>query len=227
MYDYVGRRVASFSVGFGVLGVVLVLLGSIVEVPYTARETFNNYPYGSPVTWADESFTLRPHTYKYYHVDLVRDNHSIMYVKVEEATNLLVFIIKGPFGFGFESSGVIIKQYVWDIEPPESPFEYFWTPPILETWDFIFDNPYDTTTNVTVKILCYIYNREWQEKVTRYHPPLDTSFVYAGIVIIIAAIAPAAYDLYKTRKEMPKKPLWQKNAEAEKMREDEEKGRLR
>ena len=34
---YVNRRAAFFAVGFGVLGVVLVLLGSVVEVPYTAR----------------------------------------------------------------------------------------------------------------------------------------------------------------------------------------------
>jgi len=67
---------------------------------------------------------------------------------------------------------------------------------------------------------------EWQQDVTRYHTPLDRSFAYAGITIIIAAIAPVAYNLYKTRKKPPKKPWWQEEAEVEKTREDEEHGRL-
>jgi hypothetical protein len=226
MYDCVGRRVASFSVGFGVLGVVLVLLGSIVEVPYTARETFNNYPYNPPGIWADEVLTLRPHTYRYYALDLLNKNNSLIYVKVEKATNPLFFMIKSDYESGFDGKGTIIKKYISAREPPVSPFEYFWTPSGRGAWDFVFDNPYDTTTNVTVKIIDYRYNTEWQEKVTRYHPPLDTSFAYAGIVIIIAAIAPVAYNLYKTRKKSQKKHWWQDRVEAEKMREAEEAGRL-
>jgi len=229
MYDCAGRRVASFSVGFGVLGVVLVLLGSLVEVPYTTWETFNNYPYNPPGIWADEVLTLRPQTYRYYALDLLNKNNSLIYVKVEKATNPLFLIITGPprHSFNISGDGIIIKQYIPSIEPPESPFEYFWTPPSFSSrWRFVFDNPYDTTTNVTVKIIDYRYNTEWQEKVTRHHPPLDTSFAYAGIMIIIAAIAPVAYDLYKTRKKSQKKHWWQDRVEAEKMREAEEAGRL-
>jgi hypothetical protein len=155
MYDCVGRRVASFSVGFGVLGVVLVLLGSIVEVPYTARETFNNYPYNPPGIWADEVLTLRPHTYRYYALDLLNKNNSLIYVKVEKATNPLFFMIKSDYESGFDGKGTIIKKYISAREPPVSPFEYFWTPSGRGAWDFVFDNPYDTTTNVTVKIIDY------------------------------------------------------------------------
>ena len=223
MYDYVGRRVASFSVGFGVLGVMLVLLGSIVEVPYTTWETFNNYPHKSPVTWADESFTLQPHANKYYVLDLISENETLVYVKVEEVTNSIFFKIS----YGWNPNLLIIEEYVPSVTPPEKPFEYFWTPPKHSGWRFIFDNPSDITTNATVEIICYNYNVGWQEEVTYYHPPLDKSFAYAGIAIITAALVPIVIDLYKTRKEMPKKPLWQKNAEVEKMREKEEAGRLR
>lgn len=224
---YVKRRTAFFAVGFGLLGVVLILLGSIAEVPYTTLETFNNYPYNSPVVWANASFTLQPNTYKYYTVDLVRQNRSIMYVRLDEATNSLVFTINGPLGYGFENGRTMVKLHISPFSPPESPFEYFWTPPTLGRWDFIFDNPFDTTNNVTVKILCYIYNREWQHEVTRYSPPLDESFAYAGIALIAASITPTAYQLYKSSKETPKKPWWQDKAEKEKQHEAEETGKLK
>lgn len=42
---FMNERVELLIVFFGVLGIVLVLLGAVVEVPYTANETFNNYPY--------------------------------------------------------------------------------------------------------------------------------------------------------------------------------------
>lgn len=216
-------RVAFLTLGFSVLGVVLVLLGSIVEVPYTTSETFNNYPHNSPVTWADESFTLQPYANKYYVLDLINENETLVYVKVEKVTNGIFFNIS----YGWNPNLLIIEEYVPSITPPEKPFEYFWTPPKHSGWRFIFDNPFDTTTNVTVKILCYIYNREWQQEVTRYHPPLDKSFAYAGIAFIFAAIAPIACQLYKSSKETPKKPWWQDKAEKEKLHETEETGKLK
>lgn len=193
---YMNRRAAFFTVIFALLGIVLVLLGSIVEVPYTTMETLNNYPYDPAGTWADEVLTLRPNTYRYYALDLLNENNSLIYVKVEEATNPLVFMIKGPLGYGFNNSKIIVKLRISPREPPESPFEYFWTPPTLGAWDFVFDNPYDTTTNVTVKIIDYRYNTEWQQKVTHHHPPLDTSFAYMGVITIIATIG---LNLYWTK----------------------------
>jgi hypothetical protein len=206
MYNVnVKGQVAFFTLGFGVLGVLLVLFGSLVEVPYTTLETFNNYPYNPPGIWADAILTLQPRTYRYYALDLLNENNSLIYVKIEEATNPLVFMINGSLGYGFENGRTMVRLRISSFGPPESPFEYFWTPPTLGSWDFIFDNPYDTETNVTVKIIDYRYNAEWQEEVTRYHPPLDRAFAYAGIALIAASITPTAYQLYKTRKEMTKK----------------------
>lgn len=228
MYSgYVKRHVELLIVFFGILGIILILLGAIVEVPYTAFETVNNYPYNPPGIWADEILTLQPHTYHYYSLDLLNENNSLIYVKVEKATDPIVFTIKGPLGYGFNESEIVTIQRIPSRNPPEKPFEYFWTPPAFGEWDFILDNPYDTATNVTVKIIDYRYNTEWQEKVTLYHPPLNKSFAYAGIALIVVAIAPIAYQLYKTRKEMPKKPWWQDKAETEKTHEAEETGKLK
>lgn len=133
-----------------------------MDLPYTVRETFNNYPYNPRgYVWADANLTLQPHTYRFYSLDLINENNSLIYVKVEEATNPLVFMIEGPLGYGFNNNKTIVRLRMSPITPPESPFEYFWVPPVLGAWDFIFDNPYDTTTNVTVKILDYRYNVEW------------------------------------------------------------------
>jgi len=77
---------------------------------------------------------------------------------------------------------------VLSITWPESPFEYFWTPPTHSGWRLIFENLHDTATNVTVKILAYNYNTEWQEKVTRYTPAIHSNFVYLGIASIILGI---------------------------------------
>jgi hypothetical protein len=228
MYDvHVKGRVAFLTIGFSVLGIVLVLLGSLVQVPYTTLETFNNYPYKSPVTWADEVLSLRPQEFRGYELDGLNENKSLVYVNVKKSTGPFVFTITGYIGWGFNGSEVVALYNIWPIEPPNSPFEYFWTQPAFGTWDFVFENPYDTTVNITVKILAYNYNTEWKEEVTHYHSPLDESFAYSGITLIIVAIAPIAYQLYKTRKEMPKKPWWRDKAETEKTREAEEKGKLK
>jgi len=60
------RRIAFFTVGLSVLGVILVLLGAIIEVPCTTMETFNNYPYNPPDIWENDTITLQPYTARAY-----------------------------------------------------------------------------------------------------------------------------------------------------------------
>ena len=145
--------------------------------------------------WADENLTLRPHDHRSYSLDLLNLNNSLIYVKLEKVTKpILLKIVKR------DSNKTLIEQHIRSIKPPETPFKFFWTPPYNSaSWDFVFDNPYDRTTKVTVKIIDYRYNVEWQQKVTRYGPPLDRSSVYVGISVIIMAIAPVAHDLYRER----------------------------
>lgn len=193
------RQVTFFSTSLGLLGVILVLLGSVVMVPYTATETVNNRPHGYTV-WADDSLTLQPHANRSYTLDLIWNNGSMVYVKVDEATNPIFFEIEAFLGYGYGGGDnrIMIKQYVPSIEWPESPFEYFWTPPTLfGGWKFIFENPHNTTTNVTVKILCYHYNVQWQGEVTHYAPVIHPYFAYVGIASVIAGIG---LNLYEARR---------------------------
>lgn len=75
---YRKRRFAFFSTSLGVLGIVLVLLGSMVMVPYTEIQTFNNRPHDYTV-WTDDSFTLQPHTDKSYGINEDnQDNYPIV-----------------------------------------------------------------------------------------------------------------------------------------------------
>jgi len=221
---YMKRRIAFFTVGLSVLGVTLVLLGSIIEVPYTTRETFNNYPHYSPDIWENDTITLQPYTVRAYSLDLMNLNESIVYLRIK-ATNPIILQIEGDYGgFYNVSDTVMIKKYIPPAPPLPHPFEFFWTPPFDGSmWDFVFINPFDTTTNVTFQIIIYYYNLEWEEDVTRYRTPLDRSFAYAGIIAMIAAIVPPAYDLYKTRKKTPKEILWRDEAEG--IREKEEMGK--
>lgn len=227
MNEAMKRRIAFFTVGLSVLGVMLVLLGAIIEVPYTTRETFNNYPHYSPDIWENDTITLRPGESRGYDLDRMNLNESIVYLKVERTATPIILEIVGWAGAGFYnvSERTMIKKYIPRSTPADS-FEFFWTPPYDGAhWDFVFTNPFDTTTNITFQIIIYYYNLEWQQDVTRYRTPLDRSFAYAGIIAMIAAIVPPAYDLYKTRKKTPKEVLWRD--EAEKIREDEDHGRLK
>jgi hypothetical protein len=217
------RVTAFFTLGFSVLGVAFVLLGAIIEMPYTVKETFNNYPYNPPGIWANETITLRPGDSKLYDLDLLNLNNSIIYVLVERATSPVIMEIDGASGMGFYnvSERTINRQYILYTEPA-NPFEFYWTPTYMGgAWDFVFYNPFDVTANVTLTILDYRYNVEWKRNVTHYSTPLDRTFAYAGIVLLAIAVTPTAYDLYKTRKEKPKE------AYKEKIRESEEKGKLK
>ncbi|MDH5482479.1 MAG: hypothetical protein OEY22_06340 [Candidatus Bathyarchaeota archaeon] len=218
------ERVELLIVFFGVLAILLVLFGAVVELPYSRYETVNNYPHG-PTVRGVENLTLRPGEFRFFSLDWLNENNSLVYVKVERATNPIIFRIESYIGTGFNGSRTL-AFYPINTTWPLNPFEYFWTPPWLGACDFYFDNPYDTATNITVKILVYYYNYEWQVETTYYRPPLDKAFAYAGIALIIVAITPTVYDLYKTRKEKPKKPFWQEEAYKEKVREQEEKGKL-
>ncbi|MDH5483557.1 MAG: hypothetical protein OEY22_11885 [Candidatus Bathyarchaeota archaeon] len=221
------RLTAFFTIGFSVLGIVLVLLGGIVEVPYTAKETFNNYPYNPPGIWANETITLRPADSKIYSLDLLNLNNSIVYIIVERATSPIILDIEGYASDGFYnvSERIIIRKYI-PYSTPASPFEFYWTPTLHGDWDFVFYNPFDVTANVTLTIIDYRYNVEWKRNVTYYSPPLDRAFAYGGIILVAIAVIPTAYDLYKTRKEKQKKAFWQEEAYAQKIREKEEKGKL-
>ena len=167
-------------------------------VPYTVTETFNNRSRGYTV-WADDFLTLKPHANRSYELDLIWSNGSMVYVKVEESTNSTFLNIVGfrGYGYGGGNNSILIKQYISSRTWPESPFEYFWAPPTLAAWDFVFENPHDTVTNFTVKIVCYHYNVEWQEKVTLHAPVIDSSFAYVGIVVIFVGIV---LNLYYARR---------------------------
>lgn len=155
-------------------------------------------------------------------------NNSIIYVLVERTTSPIIMEIDGASGMGFYnvSERTINRQYIPRI-PPNTPFEFYWTPTFNIAWDFVFYNPFDVTANVTLTILDYRYNVEWQQNVTHYSPPLDRTFAYAGIVLMAIAVTPTVYDLCKTRKEKPKKAFWQEPTYKEKIREQEEKGKLK
>ncbi|MDH5481445.1 MAG: hypothetical protein OEY22_01000 [Candidatus Bathyarchaeota archaeon] len=221
-------RVELLVVFFSVVGLVLVVLGAVVEMPYTVKETFNNYPYNPVSLWANETITLRPGDSRIYNLDIINMNNSIIYVLVERTTSPIIMEIDGPSGVGFYnvSERTINRQHIW-YASPVNPFEFYWTPTYNTGWDFVFYNPFDVTANVTLTILDYRYNVEWQRNVTHYSPPLDRTFAYGGIILVAIAVIPTAYDLYKTRKEKQKKAFWQGEAYAQKMREQEEKGKLK
>jgi hypothetical protein len=223
---YIKERLTSFIVFFGVLGIMLILLGAVVDVPHTRRETISNPPYNPPGIWADANLTLRPGEFMYYSLDLVNENNSLIYVNVEKATGPVIFMINGSIGEGFNGSRTLTLMRIPQLEWPTAPFEYFWTPPTWGSWNFQFENPSGATDtiNVTVKIIDYRYNAQWEERVTRYYPLLDRVFAYAGVAFITIAITPTAYDFYKKQKQ--KKPYWQEQAWIQKTREDEEKGKL-
>ena len=177
----VNRLKLRASIILGFVGVLLVL-SSVVTVPYTQNEWVQ---VEKTIKWADEAFTLEPNATKKFRVDNARVNSSIINTYVNETTDLVYFeIAEGELALH------TVAKTAWENTTYAVPDEFFWTyPRQVSVWYFIFKNPNPVDINVSVIINeCLHRASEWRE-VTRYKRLLDQVFAYPGIIAIIVGFA--------------------------------------
>ena len=165
----------SVSVLFVFVGVVLVL-ASVITIPYMTTERFT---VEKSIIWKNETFTLQPNDRKFYDLDFVWENESIICInaQTETAPNVVLKIAR------LLNVEPVFETMVYNISWGGQ--KVFWTPPYGIGWFFIFEDQGTTEATVSVKITIYVPRAsEWRE-VTRYNQVLDQVFAYPGIIMII------------------------------------------
>ena len=171
----VDRKFMSISVVLCVFGVILVL-GALLTESYTATEPFR---VDRSRVQIENSFILWPNTNRTFARDSIAANSSIFQITINN-TNAVVIKIAEKYK----------QKVVFEIALGGSgglELHFFWTPPVPSLWLFIFDNPYPTHTNVSVKVTEYYLRRTEYRDVTHHRPLLDPNYGYAGVALIVVA----------------------------------------
>jgi len=167
-------------------------------VPYSVREQIR---VDRSKTWVDDTFTLQPNKNRTYVLDSVVKNWSIFQIRINKS-DALVFKIAQEY-----KQKVVFQS---QIGPGGGGVEIvlFWTPPFSSLWLFVFENPYETSVNVTGKVTEFYLKVTEYRNVTYYRSLLDQSFAYVGIIIIISGIMMnSVYNIYLSRHEHRSEPL--------------------
>jgi len=170
------RSVGNISILLSMFGLILVSFSSVVLQPYTVVESLR---VDSSRVHVDERVVLPRGSEKVYAFDSLVKNGSLIEVSLLSESGT------GPYRFRIED---IILNYTvlsWD-RIRSNPF--YWTPPYITIFHFIFDNPYATTANFSLVIKAYYPKHVEYQNVTLYRPMLDGSYAYLGIGLITLAI---------------------------------------
>ena len=184
----VHRNIMSISVVLCVVGVILVL-GALLTESYTTTEPFR---VDRSRVQIENSFTLWPNTNRTFERDSIATNSSIFQLTINNTNAVVIKIAeynqKVVFERELDGSGGL-------------ELHYFWTPPVPSLWLFIFDNPYTTPTNVSVKVTEYYLKRTEYQEVTHQRPLLDPNYGYAGVAFIVVAtvlnLAPLVHESWR------------------------------
>ena len=173
------NKTMALSHVFVFVGVVLVL-GSVVAVPYTQNEWVE---VEKTRTWKNETFTLYPNDRKLYDLDFVWENESIICInaQTETAPNVVLKIAR------LLNVEPVFETMVYNISWGGQ--KVFWTPPYGIGWFFIFEDQGTTEATVSVKITIYWPRAHEVREVTHYNQVLDQVFAYPGVVAIIVGFA--------------------------------------
>jgi len=216
---YKNRQIAYFPITFSIVGIVLILLGSVILVPYTIRQTYRKdisrnqtvyfsgydsserpvYENGSPREITIPAFGEK----KYFWASRwLMENISIIQIDISTS---------GPLAFKLAvlSLDGAIRDILFNRTMHSGWFEsdrsgswitYFWTPPFSTVnIGFLFENPSNRSIVFSFKVTeCFLKTTE-DKWLTRYHTLIDSYFAYMGISLICTAVMLNAY-LYKSRR---------------------------
>lgn len=169
-------QILSVAIILVFVGVVLVL-GSVVTVPYTQGEDVG---IETTIVWADDVFAIGAHDVKKFDLDIGGANHSIISTHVE-TTGDLTFKILGTkprplFEFIIENSSVAGSK------------DFFWTYPQGYFARLFFENQNPVEVEALITVKSYFPRASRFIEVTRYDHLLDPAFSYLGVIAVIAGI---------------------------------------
>jgi hypothetical protein len=226
LYDAVRhRQIKHIPISFTMVGIILTLMGSMILEPYTVQSTYRQdqqadltrsfvliTPHNDLDRPAYENgslrlLTLESQSAKTYCRESLGlqfpTNTSIIQLSISTSSRLI-------FGFAELYSNGSVKALFLNQTVGASGnvggrwIQFFWTPPYSPYYDLglIFGNPSDNEVVFYTKVTAYYLKGTETEQITKYRTLLDPYFAYAGITLIVAAIAFETWSLRQvTRKE--------------------------
>lgn len=227
---YIRKEITHFPIAFCTVGIILILMGSVIKLPYTTKQTlredkYNDYTdsFRSPDGLEkplDENGSLRKITFppsstiRYVTYEtLVYEsyvNRSIFQIDIATTGTLSFKIVAFQLSYGGAANPKIRSTYFegyvynnwWENELADKGDSYFWTPPTRFT-DFnglVFENHEDHEIFVSFRVKMLHLKATEQIEVTDYRAPIHPYFAYGGISLVIAAIPIGAYSLTERKR---------------------------
>jgi len=226
METHGNKQIAYFSITF-ILGIVLILLGSVIQVPYITYQTIredrskdwtkymrtpSDFDYPLYENASLRKIALPPLSAKKYlweSMVSLRGNMSVVQIDVGTSGPLTFKIVEMDYenytvGSVFFHQAMHFWGFVDDISEDDWR-TYFWTPHY--EWVFmvglVFENPSDREIVFSFKVTEYFLKATEERRVTQYRTPLDSYFGYVGISLIATAVT---LNIYYSRQGKQLKP---------------------
>lgn len=221
---YKNKQNLPLSIFFGLLGIALIIGGTIPIMPHTMKESFRD-DWSHP--WFNELFTLQPYALRIFRRDnLLPLNRTVIQLKIstsrplifkmhivegisyseEPLSKALVALNKTLGGFGEVGKHWII--YYW---APYGPDTAVWWDPTHHRYSqhytlwFVLENQKSPEANVSFEVTEFDFKAIAQKTTTHHQPFFDPSFSYTGITLVSVSIMVNTFCFLKQKKKA--KPL--------------------
>lgn len=216
---YSKKRIIDLTIGLCIVGLLFIVIGSMVLVPYATSETFRTET-SQDITHEIISTTIQP---MYRNGSLAQislpSNTSQTFICESEAFNA-----RNESIFQIEVSGSNLMNFVMKPLRPDTSeiflnetfntavggpvgehwLKFFWTPPGTSSYmdlGFIFTNPNSQDAIFYFRVTSYYLKATGELAVTNYRPFGDPNLPYIGLLMIGVAVAFNIYSLKDEKSE--------------------------
>lgn len=195
------RQIFYFSSTFSIIGIALIFLGSVVQVPY---HEFNEVrvDYSSNITpyearhdnGSSKLISIPPNSsVMYVWNDYGRENTSIIQFEIGTTGPVSYSVSELEWGRDPQTNQIIqnirqifFKRTVFGTGPPLDWFTHFWTTPHSSSNEkgFELENSNDYDITVSMRITELFLKTTDQVREVYYDTLLESSFAYGGLVLL-------------------------------------------
>jgi DNA-binding transcriptional ArsR family regulator len=225
---YVGfrkRHFGYFSITFGILGIILILLASLIQVPFYRSETVrtdyfkDQTPYLHELVSGQKAankngslqvITLQSNETKtyikewsYWERDL---NQSILYIDFSATGPITLQLTEISSWHTSTNVFMTVKNNFQSLSLQDGMFEsVFWTFPrgYFFGLGFAFTNPNDHAIDFSFKVTQRFFEATERRTLVTYATPLGPYYIYTGILFVCISVV---LDGYSYRPSKPKTP---------------------
>ena len=223
------RQIKYFSVTFSIIGIILVLLGSLINMPYSSVKEVRTdssrdrtkYIYNAVdeerAAYGNGSLkeiSISPNSSEMYVWDDYGDE-NISIVQIEIGTTGPLFFTMSELEWDEGLTGkrnirrILLNRTLSGHGPVLDWYTYFWTRPSRWRSDkgFEFENPSDYEITVSFRVTEFALKTTREVEETYYDTLLDQNYAYGGLVLLgVSIVLTILFPMKSKSNHNPKKP---------------------